>query len=431
VLSRTIGLHQLRTASDGVDPDETQERFKVFISLYLRDKSFSISRGSICWLPSFDCNLAPESPELGFTNPKFAPRLQLARLQEEIYRLSHSAESRRQSNTKRKNSICRLEQALERWACDHEIFNAPWKDGTIFDLQLEFLAARITAFSKSSDPGMIGRSLNDARAACLFLLVSFGKHDQSTIHKLESLQLTRSPSKSLGKTAGTRSSRQKHAHKSSTGIHNKGDASNPIHLCLHDLPDAFPVPAFFLLAKHVLRTQTLDDELREDINLLATVSSIYQELERTTQAANQTRKVGRAFTRLMEVINILLKEPHTFLPSPPAALYQNFAQSPVSGREMFTEPQDLADFSTLMLNSTYSTPPLSKTTSATGTSANMSPGTITPAIPDFYFDPFQQLGAPPTSKKRPRLTDQEAYMEDYNDPRLFTDYLSTSPTISF
>lgn len=412
-----------------MDPDETQERFKVFISLYLRDKSFSISRGSICWLPSFDCNLAPEIPEIGFTDPKCATRLQLARLQEEIYRLSHSAESRRQSNTRRKNSMSRVEQSLERWACDNEIFNASWKDGTVLDLQLEFLAARITAFSKSSDPVIVTRSLNDARASCLFLLVSFGKHDQATIQQLESLPLTKSPSKSLGKTTGARSSKQKHAQKNSAGAFKKSDAGRSTHLCLHDLPDIFPVPAFFLLVKNILRTPALNDESREDIALLSAVSAIYQELESTTQAANQTRKVGRAFTRLLEVIK-LVKEPHTFQSSPPA-LYQSFTQSPTNGKDMFTDPQELADFSTLMPGSAYSTPPLSKTTSITGIGTNMSPGTMTPAVPDFFFDSFQPLGALPSSKKRPRLAEEEAYMDDYSDPRLFSDYLSASPSISY
>jgi hypothetical protein len=119
-----MGLNQTHATSDGVSPEDGQERFKVSRSLYLRDKSFSISRGSICWLPSFDCSPSPEVSHIASADPNWAARVGLASLQEEIYRFSHSAESQTQSLAKHKSTLSPIEQGLEYWATAHNVFSS-------------------------------------------------------------------------------------------------------------------------------------------------------------------------------------------------------------------------------------------------------------------------------------------------------------------
>jgi hypothetical protein len=300
-----MGLHQAHAASGGVSPEEAQERFKVFRSLYLLDKGFAISRGSICWLPSFDCSLSSEldqSPESNYT-----PRIQLARLQEEIYRLFHSAESQRQSSAKYKAALSRLEQNLQNWANTHDIFGSPSHGGGDTSLQLEFLAALITAFCGSPETSHIRRALNESRASCMLLLIANGKHDQAMVDRLDVLLLSKSPSRALHKPTTRRRSGKQSPERSRPSI---SETAQP-HVAR--LLDAFSLPAFFLLARNVLSPIISEHDASThsegDLELLKLVCECFRTVDGRTHAKTYIYKVRLALERLLETIE-LVANPH-------------------------------------------------------------------------------------------------------------------------
>lgn len=441
VLARTMGLHQTHVVSDGVGPEEAQERFKVFRSLYLRDKSFSISRGSICWLPSFDCSLSSELCQTTFADPNCVTRIQLAKLQEEIYRLFHSSESQRQSSVKHKSALSRIEQSLEHWSNEHDIFGSPSSSARDADLQLEFLAARISAFRGSSEPSHIRRALNDARASCLLLLISCGKHDQSMVDRPEILPLSRSPSRSLGKTLGRRSSKNKTSKEAPSSTIGKENTSEPVSLQFHSLLNTFSVPAFFLLVKNVMWPASPNDESQaeEDINLLRKACACYKELDTRTLANNHTRKIGRAFERLLEIVN-LVKNPE----QPQASSHETHPSSkmhtPPSMQDFFGESQGFSDFTDLTAPSVYPMPALSwdnfstKNTSTRTTDTASTPDLLTPMETEFFSQHFPQplqQNPSPGSRKRPRVRESDISMDDYTGSKLLSDFLAASPMMSF
>jgi hypothetical protein len=257
VLARTIGLHQVHSAHEGVSSEEARERLKLFTSLYLRDKSFSTSRGSICWLPSFDCSPPSELGESGLADSTFAVRIDLARLQDEIYRLFHSADSSRRSSAKYKSDLLRIEQGLGHWANANEVFSSPIASSHDVDLQLEFLAVRICVFRKSPKPSHIRQALSDSRASCLLVVISYGKHEPSMIEQLDDLLSSKSPSKSPGtRTSGRSSKRSKTSSPEST----KQNTSEFDPSRLYSLLDSFSVPAFRLLTTNVIWPSSAYDE---------------------------------------------------------------------------------------------------------------------------------------------------------------------------
>lgn len=438
-----MGLHQTHAASVGVSPEEAQGRFKVFRSLYLRDKSFSISRGSTCWLPSFDCSLSSELGQNAFTDSSYAARSQLAALQEEIYRLFHSAESQRQSLVKRKRALSRIEQSLEVWANAHDIFSSLSTGARNVDLQLEFLAARISAFRGSSESSYIRRALNDARASCLLLLISYGKHDQSIVKWLEILPLSNSPSKSLGNAASPQPSKSKNSNTDSLSNNARENTSESVSLRFQTL-DTFSVPGFFLLVKNVIWPVSGNDESQaeEDINLLQKVCACYKELDARLQANNYTRKVSRAFERLLEVVNLFKNSQQ--LPTPPHGTHQSSnTHSPPSTPNIFGRPQGLSDFADLSVPSVNPVPSMfwdglstkdtSMRTIGTATRGS-SPGIPTPVESEYIGQRYDRLSQPsvssPSSKKRPRLYEPDMSMDD-PDTRLLSDFLAVSPMMSF
>ncbi|PGH23594.1 hypothetical protein AJ80_02375 [Polytolypa hystricis UAMH7299] len=448
VLARTMGLHQTNLASDGVSPEEAQERFKVFRSLYLRDKSFSISRGAICWLPSFDCSLSSELAHTAPVHPGCSARIQLATLQEDIYRLFYSAESQRYQPAKHKSELCRIDQSLERWANTHDIFSPSWSHPRGIDLRLEFLAARISAFRGSRASNHVQRALNDSRASCILLLMAYDKQDVWMVERLQSLPLSKSPSKSLGKLSPARSARRKSASKEAKAS-SAGKESTPefVPLRLRSLLDTFPVPAFFLLVNNVLWPGLGDDEgeTREDLKLIQKVCECYVELDARYQADNYTRKVGRAFNRLLAAISLLRNLPRP-LTSPSGE--EEITMSPHGTCP--SGPPAFADFSDHLLAPSYLSPSLSHDSIsahndpsifAEGVIPDSSTSLLTPVNADYAnqaFDPLQQqsfthLPHPipsPQCRKRPRLGDIDVSIEDA-DANSISEFLTTNNMMSF
>lgn len=62
-LARAMELHAPQTAWSEPRSEERQERWKVCRSLYIRDKAFAVTRGSVSWMPDANINQLP-----GITN---------------------------------------------------------------------------------------------------------------------------------------------------------------------------------------------------------------------------------------------------------------------------------------------------------------------------------------------------------------------------
>ena len=442
-----MGLHQAHSTPESIRPEEAQERYKVFRSLYLRDKSCSISRGSICWLPSWDCSLIPELCEGGSGDNKYAVRFQLTRLEDETYRLFHSPDLLRQSYSKYMSAILRIDQGLGHWANENDVFSASHKSPRDVDLLLEFLSARICVLRKSPQPDHINQVLNDSRASCLLIIVSCGKHDASTIDQLDHLLSSKRPSKTLAKKASGRS--RKNSKASSSSLYYDDTSDSPM-LRSNSLLDTFSVPAFFLLAKNVIRpSSTTEESVEADLDLLRRTCACFKEHDAKAQAKNHTCKIYRSFERVLEVISLMRKtESPEF---PPVGEQQSSVgpnlssigqsvnqQHQTSGFDSFTNPSTSAiapiSWENFMNRSTPRTIPGSPSDNASPalhTPMDSQPQSYDPRRQNPAFPQMQeQFMRPPTFSNQP-TNEFDVAMDDFADSRLLSDFLATRPGMMY
>lgn len=278
-----MGLHQKRVSGSRTPSEEDEERLKVFRSLFLRDKTFSISRGVTCWLPSLECSI---SFALGNSLPVdtvMLARLQLARLQEEIYRALYSSESFPSSTNQQRAAICRIEEGLRQWA--EEAYEDLESSEAIqaIDVQLDFRASRIVALRSSSDPRHMEQIVREARASSLLLTTAVGKVTNTAPSTPDGLPA----SLTLGGPSSLRRSESEHAS-----------------LRIRSLAESFSVPAFFALVKNLI-WPVLEDPYQCDVELLQAVSQIFKDLDHRTRVKTYTRKVSDTFQSLLAIAQVL------------------------------------------------------------------------------------------------------------------------------
>jgi hypothetical protein len=186
-----MGLHQRQLFPHKTSSYETLERAKVVHSLYVRDKSLCITRGSVSWLPNPHCNIIPQLSAAVKCQAPYSNILQLAMIQEEIYRLMHSVSSRtRRPNKSQTAKVLRsIEHHLDQYARTYSIFG-----GEIFPfdsrraiLTLEFLSTRIFALEHGSEQRHVEQVHSDARASCILLLITHGVQDSQIIDTFKDL----------------------------------------------------------------------------------------------------------------------------------------------------------------------------------------------------------------------------------------------------
>lgn len=444
-----MGLHQSHVTQNSFCLEDAEERFKVIRSLYLRDKSLLLSQGSICWLPTFDCTLASTVVQCSARELGYNPRIQLAAIQEEVYRLFYSAESHNQPDMKRKSELARLGENLDRWADAHDIFAStlPASDA---DLKLDFFATRISAFRESSEENHVRQVISDARASCLLLLMSYGKLDQSMVTRFETIPFLKSPSKRLGKAVDSRTSKGKTTHKEAT-VNSK---IGPGGMKFHSLLETFSISAFLVLVKNILLAVSSSDVLQaeDDINLLEKVCACYQELDVRNQDETYIHKVGRIFSGFLQIAHLL--RPHQQLQTPatgtkPGSNTNNqFIRSPIFfGRQQAIS--DLADLSgppshlTLSMShegfSAKIPPMTTPEMTTTGTSPTFHTAMESEFSSPWYDSQRQQRFSPPLQqpfsapgRKRPRLYEADFALDDSDpDPTLLSDFLNATQNVSF
>lgn len=441
-----MGLHQTQAAPEGISDEETPERFKVFRALYVRDKSCAISRGSVCWLPSYDCSLVSQLGKGGDDESEYADRIRLAMAQDEIYRLAHSAESQRQLSDKFKSALSRVEQSLERWATAYGPFEAAGVGGNRAIVQLEFLAARLSAFRDSSDARYARRALTDARASCLLLLIACGMHDSAMIEQFDSLPIanaSRVTSKDINPQcrAGKAASQDPVAKTTTSNA-----ASEPSSLRYHALLETFSISAVFLLAKSVFKPADIDDaQMDADLDLLQKVWACYKDYDSRVQANNYVRKVARAFGTLLELIKSVKSPQQQLLASPPVSYWNSLSPTPPNAQVHTSGgTPGLADFdfssfpacptppnSTIVPVDSWSAKRMSSYPS-TGGSVTTNPSKhsnmavqafdsrqLTHQLPEHGMLPPSSA-----SRKRPRThVELDAWIDDFSNSNLLSDFI--------
>lgn len=270
---------------------ETLEREKVVQSLYVRDKSLCTTRGSVSWLPTHDCNIAPQLSAAIERQVPYSGRLQLAMVQDDIYRLTHTASFRTCRPTKSQTAkvLRSVEYQLDQYTRTFGVFNcqASSYNSRRAMLTLEFLTTRILALQHGSEQRHSEQVRSDARASCLLLLIAHGDQDNQVIDDFNAL--------AYQKTARSEEDENLSSIEAST-------------VSFANILDAFSLPAFFILLKDFLQSSENYSGSGGDLDLLRRVSTCYINSTERMQSNSYHRKVAWTFEQLLTIIN-LIKSP--------------------------------------------------------------------------------------------------------------------------
>ena len=169
------------SSSNGHSLLQGKQTAKVLVSLYVRDKHFSLSRNKSCCLLAFDWSPYIEADQ----DSSLAARLQLAHIQEKAFVHLYSEQSARCSPSRRSARLHALHQELRQWAennnsifTDHHASNV--------DVHLAFRSIRVLVLRLSADPHHRQQALQDSIIASRLLLKtkeSMGVLSSMPIHR--------------------------------------------------------------------------------------------------------------------------------------------------------------------------------------------------------------------------------------------------------
>lgn len=294
-----MGFHHAELLPSSASADEIVERAKVLQSLYVRDKSLCTTRGSVSWLPSYDCNITAQLRTVVECQAPYSARIRLAMIQDEVYRFTCAASGYRRNSTlstKSQSTLQSIEQQLDQFALDFGIFNVLNFSSSprAALISMEFLATRILALQHVCEPCHAEKLRSDARASCLLLLLAHGDQTRAVIDAYHSLVSTKVPN-NRNQAIPT------------------GEVSSA---SFTNLLDAFSVPAFFILLEgHTHPTKRdSDEQANADLDLLRKVSACYTKTSMQMQSNSFYGKVARIFDKLLTSIDLFShaqQGPHT------------------------------------------------------------------------------------------------------------------------
>ncbi|KAK0343840.1 hypothetical protein LTR59_015947 [Friedmanniomyces endolithicus] len=299
MLAKAMELHTSQTILSEASPEERQERWKVCRSLYIRDKAFAVTRGSVSWLPDANINRL-----LGITEGQDATdrcRIHLASLQAKVFALSQPGQTLKRTSKRLRTALRAIESGLLDLAQSQSIFVSWTANHSRAALRLDFLATRIAALQESPCPLQQKIVRADARASCMVLLLACGKGSQTVQQLAEVLMLT------AGAAYPPQSMRQM-TELAPTAA--PGDAlcdsitADVSPVTILALLDAFPPSAYFMMVREVLWPgqdgQIADAE--GDLWLLQQVQACYHEHAALMPVGSYRRKLGSVFQLLLRVI---------------------------------------------------------------------------------------------------------------------------------
>ncbi|KIL92718.1 hypothetical protein FAVG1_03898 [Fusarium avenaceum] len=243
LLARTMGLHQSHASSSDLSPEDILERHKVFRSLYIRDKNIAILRGSTAWLPGHDSGIPHLTDEIETGAHELVARLELAKLQDEVYQTFHAASAPSLHISKQGQVLSQLQQKLEQWASAHNVIQKTLTSPGSFSLMLSFLATRICLL-KSNDDIKSAQPSRDAKACCLVFLLATAKKPDSRLS--DALKETLGPQKPLLLPTTKKAKRNSRNQAALNGDDESANSALP------RLAVTFPLAAAFIVAKDIL-----------------------------------------------------------------------------------------------------------------------------------------------------------------------------------
>jgi hypothetical protein len=442
MVARTMGLHHVQISPADTSAEEKLECAKVLRSLYAQDKSLCITRGTVSWLPSHDCNIASQLKAAVERQVPYSDRIALSMIQDDIYRLTHATYRRRPGSSSKSNATLQLiEQQLSEYANAFGIFErrAPYSPRHAM-ITLEFLATRIIALQRSSELGCAGQVRQDARASCLLLLMAHGEQDHKVIEAFNASTSQRETSpcprkKSMATT--------------------ETDITDTDTMPFASIFDSFSVPAFFILLEDLLQSNETDDVIQSsaDLDLLRKISACYSLNTGRMQSNSYHRKVSWIFDQLLTMIDILKggRHPRSNSVPPPLPVAEMIPPSyqpqmmDFSNASMMPAQGDMSSFSpTPSGNTSLSWDNWLTISSALGSNTpfgatNLAdiPGTHPPdllaqmlstshSLPDSSVNPMQWPTSAPWSssaRKRPRTHDQSDDQAEENDLSPMSEFL--------
>lgn len=303
-----MGLHQTQLFPHETSSYEILERAKVIQSLYVRDKSLCTTRGSVSWLPTHDSNIVPQLSAAIERQVPYSDTLKLAMIQDDIYRLTHTASFRtsRPSKSQTAKLLLSIEHQLEQYTRTFGIFNcqASSYNPRRAMLTLEFLTTRILALQQGSEQRHAEQIRSDARASCLLLLIAHGARDRQVIDSFNALTCQTATCSDLDENLTTI------------------EAST---VSFASVLDAFSLSAFFILLKDILRSSENDGRSVADLDLLRRVSTCYINSTERMQSNSYHRKVAWTFEQLL-TISEMIKNPEHHQPIPDVAPTASMSQ---------------------------------------------------------------------------------------------------------
>jgi len=286
-----MGLHHTQLFPHDTSPYEELERSKVVQSLYVRDKSLCTTRGSVSWLPTHDCNIGSQLSAAIERQALYHDTLQLAMIQDEVYRLTHttSLQTSRTSKSQTAKALRSIEHQLDQYLHTFGLFTcqASSYNSRLAMLTMEFLNTRILALQLGSEQRHAEQVRSDARASCLLLLIAHGIQDRQVLDGFDALTCQMA----TGYQDNTSS--------------NMKTRTVPFASVL----DAFSLPAFFTLLKDYLSSEN-DNGYNNDLELLRKVSTCYIKSTEPMQSNNYYRKVAWTFEQLLAISNLIKTHEH-------------------------------------------------------------------------------------------------------------------------
>ncbi|EXK32082.1 hypothetical protein FOXG_19815 [Fusarium oxysporum f. sp. lycopersici 4287] len=437
LLARTMGLHQINASSDDLPPEDILERHKVFRSLYIRDKNIAIFRGSTAWLPGYDSGIPPSFDEAETGTPDLLARLELAKLQDEVYQAFHAAGAPNLHPSRHYQVLAQLQQRLEQWSSTHSIMQKALTSTETFSLMLSFFATRI-CLSKDNDDMRSTQPFKDAKACCLvFLLATAAKPD---LRLSEALKEVLGQHKSLDQPSPRKTKRSSRTQPAVTESDDSATSALP------RLAATFPLAAAFIVAKDTLlqpigEVDGTPSRPEEEITILEALR------DRFAKAAEQAHidNLALSFSRILGLLVRVVRQKR----SPEANSTPSLACNELSSLHSTRSSSSLQESVVSSFRDTPPGPenfstPLEDSASGSPWFANVGQSIGLNSTPVSMSWPVQHKRQSEEAEhltKRPRMSCQEEYLDipavylDHGsrteDDSLFTfDFLNTGADIS-
>lgn len=323
-------LHRADATSPNLTSEERRERFLVFRALFIRDKELAISRGTVSWLTEINFPTIPE-----FNNPEESAhksKLELAIIQNKIYRIAHTSKPRPRSSRKLQSILAVIEDELSNFARSQGLFGVSTHGNSdCVANQISFLSTRIGAMLDSPSDAHARLALLDSRVSCLTLLLAFTPNDPDLLSRFEKLVSTNRAAYQFSTVEGATT-------------RTKANTKSLSSMALLGLLHSFPAAAMFLLAKNIIspRQQKDESDTADDLALVQRVYACYVANASIMAAGSYGRRLMSTYQVVLQLLSLVKNaakpEAVPTAPSPAAQLNMDAASQHIVPGPDFSLP---------------------------------------------------------------------------------------------